>query len=352
MTPVSRLRTALTGEGTPEERRLARPWSGPADPDRVLIMRLQAIGDAVVAQPIAAGLRARYPNATLGFVVGTRAAAVGDTSLRFDEVHSVDLSGGRRARVLAAIAAGLRLRGGWDVVIDLQRNRESRVIRRLVAPRAFGEMDRYGARHGLDRALSAVSAAGLSCEPQLAPHVRPELVARARARLVAEAPGAQRFVLLNPGGVFRTRNWPVDRWLELARRFPLPAAFVITGDPRVNAVADALRAARDLQLVDLVGRSDLAEGLAAVAACDLVITEDGAFSHAAWCGGVPTVALLGSIRSDWVHPRGPRARYRGSEDLPCGGCMQATCARGDVHCLTRITVDDVIALALDALGPT
>ena len=74
--------------------------------------------------------------------------------------------------------------------------------------------------------------------------------------------------------------------------------------------------------------------------------------HAAWCGGVPTVGLLGSVRSDWVHPRGPRSRWRGSEDLPCGNCMQATCARGDVLCLTRIGVDDVIAMALDALGPT
>lgn len=266
MSLVSRLRTALTGEGTPQERRLARAWSRREDPSNVLVIRLQAIGDAVLSLPIAAGLRARYPNARLGLVVGSRAAPVGTTSTWFDEVHSVDLSGGRRSRVLEAARTGLRLRGGWDVVIDLQRNRESRVIRRLIAPHAFGELDRFGARHGLDRVASAVNAAGLAIEPQLLQHVRPELVAKARARLVAEAPGAQRFVLLNPGGVFPTRNWPVERWVELARRFPLPVAFVITGDPRVNAVADALRAAKDVRLVDLVGRSDLAEGLATVAA--------------------------------------------------------------------------------------
>ncbi len=351
MRGVAPLRAALTGEGTIRERRSARPWSGAADPERILVMRLEAIGDTVVALPVAAGLRARYPGARIGLVVGDRAAAVGLTSTRFDLVEVVDLRGGRLVRALAAWRHAWRLRGGWDVVLDLQRNRESRIMRRLVAARAHGELDRFGPRSCLDRYLVAVHDAGLACEARFVPHVRPELVAGARARLAAEAPGADCFVLLNSAGAMPTRRWPLERWVELARRLPLPVAFVVTGDPRMADFARALKAAEDVRVVDLVGRSDLGEGLATVAACDLVISEDGAFLHAGWCGGVPTVALLGSTRSDWVRPRGPRTRFRGSEDLPCGGCMQATCARGDLLCLTRIGVDEVVEMAMAVLGP-
>jgi ADP-heptose:LPS heptosyltransferase len=210
-------------------------------------------------------------------------------------------------------------------------------------------MDRFSSRHCLERTLAAVNDAGISIEPRLEPHLRPELVSEARARITAGAPGADRLVLLNPGGAFPTRRWPTVRWVELARRFPHRTAFVITGLERVADVARMLRAADDVAVVDLVGRSSLAEGLAAVAACDLAITEDGAFMHAAWTGGVPTVALLGGMRSDWVRPLGPRARYRGSDDLPCGNCMLAVCARGDVHCLDRVGVDEVIAMAISVM---
>lgn len=344
------VRSTLTGEGTPRERRYQRAWNQVHEPSRILLIRLQAIGDAVAALPVAAGLRARYPRAHLALVIGSRAAAVGQTSRWFDEVFTLDLAGGWTSRMREAARLGRTQRGRWDIVLDLQRNDESRMVRRRIGAPAFGEMDRFSAHHGLERTLRAVTGAGLEVEPLLVPHLKTELIAAARARLEAAAPGSETFVLLNPAGCFATRRWPVERWVELASRFPLPATFVVSGLERVRDLAERLAAAK-VPLVDLVGRSDLAQGLGAVAACDLVVSEDGAFLHAAWCGGVPTVALLGSTRSDWVRPLGPHARYRGSEDLSCGGCMAATCARGDLLCLERIGVDEVVGLALEVLRP-
>lgn len=344
------VRRTLTGEGTPREHNKHRAWRLPCEPSRILLIRLQAIGDAVAALPVAAGLRARYPHAHLALAIGSRAAAVGLTSRWFDEVFTLELVGGWSTRMREAARLGRQQRGRWDIVLDLQRNDESRMLRRHIGAPAFGEMDRFSARHGLERTKHAVARAGLAVEPLLVPHLQPELIAAARTRLEAEAPGRETFILLNPGGLFATRRWPVARWVGLAQQFPLPAAFVVTGLDRVRDLAERLAAAR-LPLVDLVGRSDLAQGLAAVAACDLVVSEDGAFLHAAWCGGVPTVALLGSTRSDWVRPLGPHARYRGSEDLPCGGCMAATCARGDLLCLERVGVEEVVGLALEVLRP-
>ena len=73
--------------------------------------------------------------------------------------------------------------------------------------------------------------------------------------------------------------------------------------------------------------------------------------HLAWVQGVPTLALFGASRSAWSRPEGPRADGFYSEDLSCGACMQPVCARGDLHCLVRVSVDDVEARAVSLMRP-
>ena len=72
--------------------------------------------------------------------------------------------------------------------------------------------------------------------------------------------------------------------------------------------------------------------------------------HLAWVQGVPALALFGSSRAAWSRPEGPGSDGFYSEDLACGACMQPTCARGDLLCLWRVTVDDVYARASGVLG--
>ena len=73
--------------------------------------------------------------------------------------------------------------------------------------------------------------------------------------------------------------------------------------------------------------------------------------HLAWVQGVPTLAVFGSTRSAWSRPEGPRTDGFYSEDLSCGACMQPVCARGDLLCLARVSVDDVEARAISLMGP-
>jgi lipopolysaccharide heptosyltransferase II len=82
----------------------------------------------------------------------------------------------------------------------------------------------------------------------------------------------------------------------------------------------------------------------------LVLSEDSGLMHMAWVSGTPLVALFGSTRSDWSSPLGPRSLLLDSSDLPCGNCMQATCQRGDVFCLSRRTPEEVFSRAVSLLA--
>jgi len=80
-----------------------------------------------------------------------------------------------------------------------------------------------------------------------------------------------------------------------------------------------------------------------------VLSEDSGLMHMAWVSGTPVVALFGSTRSDWSRPLGPRSVFLDSSDLSCGACMQATCRRGDVFCLSRRSPEEVFARAVSLL---
>jgi len=62
---------------------------------------------------------------------------------------------------LAAVLRLARLRGGTDLFLDIQRSRQSDLIRSLVRPRAWAAFDRFAPRTALDRYLDARGMRGL-----------------------------------------------------------------------------------------------------------------------------------------------------------------------------------------------
>ena len=77
----------------------------PAEPSRIALVKLSAIGDVVHALPVAAALRAGLPGARLTWIVERREAAVLRGHPALDEVVEVDTRAWRRARRPAAVRA-------------------------------------------------------------------------------------------------------------------------------------------------------------------------------------------------------------------------------------------------------
>jgi ADP-heptose:LPS heptosyltransferase len=339
---------------------LARPLAHGDTPRRIVVIRFGPFGDVVATLPVLAAIRLRHPHARLEVVTSEPFAPLLRATPLVDHVWTRTLTHRRLPAALGAIRAALRIRTA-DVVIDLQRSRPSTLLRKLVRTRAWAAFDRYAPVHALERYVAACHAAGLSAvEPAFDFPLHAAIADRACAPLRdAGVPFAgdepvRPLVCLNPAGGWPTKNWPVEHYIELGRALirERDAHIVLMGTAVVRDRARAIASALPSRTADLVGRTTADEALAIVRLLSLMVSDDSALMHLAWCQGVPTIGVFGASRATWSRPYGPHSFCFGSEDLPCGACMRDTCARHDLHCLLRVTPAAVLAHATELLTPT
>lgn len=326
-----------------------RPLEGP--PRRILAIRLQAIGDVVITLPYLKDVKKRYRAAELDFLTRDEAQEIPRQVRFFDRVFSI--AGGRsfKLQLLHTLILLPRLLARrYDVVVDLQNNEISRLVRQSLQPKGWSEFDKVSPIPAGERTRFAIEAGGLGpvcLDPGIPMKV--DGLGWDVLKGAGWRPGTY-LVVLNPAGLHPTRNWPLDNYLEFARlwrqRFSEPTQFLVLGLESLAPRARALKERIGPELIDLVGRTTAAEALAIVQRTQLVVSEDSGLMHMAWVSGVPTLALFGSSRGDWSRPLGSLSRCLHSGDLPCGFCMEAVCRYGDNHCLTRYTPSRVFELAL------
>jgi heptosyltransferase-2 len=334
---------------------MARPLSHGETPRRIVVIRLQAFGDIAATLPILAALRDRFPGASIGAVTGPAGVPILAARTDVDEVFLVDPNAARLERLsqIAPLVTRLR-RPRTDVVLDLQRSRLSRLVTRLANPRAWASFDRFAPETGLVRYRAAAETAGLGfLTPAFVSRTRPPRVEAARA-LLSEAgrEPSRPLVCLNPAGGWPTKQWALARYAELGRRLvgEVGAQLLLLGEgPGLERLAE-LKRLLSVPVLDLAGRLPADVAMAAIAECALVVSDDSGLMHLGWAQGVPAIALFGASRSVWSRADGPRSCGFYSEDLPCGACLQPVCARGDLLCLDRVSVEDVLVKAREVLG--
>lgn len=297
-----------------------------------------------ITLPYLLALGRAVPDAEIDFVTRADIADLPAAIRRFRRVYRLGGGRGERAQLLPAawLARQLR-RQAYDVVLDLQNNRVSGILRRMVRARAWATFDRHSPVRAGERTRRTIEAAGFSLahvEARL-PLVQPD----AGVGLLSAAgwDPTRPLLVISPAGAFPTRNWPVDSYVRFAQlcRLRQPWQFVVMGLPNVTPKAAALKAALGADLLDLSGRTTLPEALSVLQLAALVLTEDCGLMHMAWTSGIPTLALFGSSPHVWSAPMGPHTRCLHSGDLPCGACMEETCRFGDVRCLERYHPEDV-----------
>lgn len=336
-----------------------RPWRFARPPGRILAIRLHAAGDTVITLPYLRGVRTLFPHCRLDFLTLEENAAIPRSVVLFERVYG--LGGGRRHRrqlLAALLLLPVLLPQRYEVVLDLQNNRISRLIRRALRPAAWCEFDRTSPRPAGERVARTLAAAGMAVEGEfVAPVLKDPEAGLALLRGAGWRPGTT-LVVLNPAGLFPSRNWPLEHWAafaaELRLRFSAqaggPLQFLFLGLPALAEKARVLAARIGPGAINVVGRTSAAEAFAILQRASLVVSEDSGLMHMAWTSGIPTLALLGSTRGDWARPLGAHSIGLDSGDLECGYCMEPLCRYGDTRCLTRYSPARVAELALGLLA--
>ena len=127
-------------------------------------------------------------------------------------------------------------------------------------------------------------------------------------------PNGKPILALGPTANWGGKQWPVDRYLELAKRLTAPdgllprarVAVFGAGDER-NLVFPLLNGLPVDQTIDLMGCIDLPTVFACLKRCDLYVGNDSGLMHTAAAAQVPTLGLFGPSRDEIYGPWGPHA---------------------------------------------
>lgn len=333
----------------------AKPWQGNSAPRKVLAIRLQATGDVVITLPYLQQLRNSLPSGTrLDFLTREETESIPKSIQLFDRVYSIGGGGSSKKQLFytSLLLPKLFIRR-YDLIIDLQNNIISRIVRKSLLPKAWSAFDRFSPVAAGERTRLTIEAAGLGKNFAFT-HFK--LKSEEGIENLLKESGMQHgndLVILNPAGAFETRNWPLENYVKFSKlwlgKFP-KTQFVILGIDLIKQKADFLKNSLGHHLVNLVNKTTPAQAFAIIQRIKFVLSEDSGLMHMAWTSGIPTLALFGSTRSDWSRPLGDHTLFLDSSDLECGNCMQERCKYGDTHCLTRYSPEMVFEKAVSLIS--
>jgi heptosyltransferase-1 len=275
--------------------------------DRYLVVRLTALGDILHTLPAVAALRAAHKNAQIDWVVERKWAPVLEGSAAISEVIPFD-----RASIFGAIACVRRLRKkNYACAIDFQGLYKSSALalfsgapRRIGFERAWArepgaallytERVAPAGRHVTELNYSLAEKAGASrpSKPEYPLRVPAGGAASVRARLAER--GIREYIVVAPGGSWRAKCWPADRYGVFCREFERlhgVRAIVIHGPGEESLAEEVCRAAQSATLIVMKTTIEELMGLLAHARC--VVAADSGPLHLAAALGTPVVGLYG-----------------------------------------------------------
>ncbi|MFO7607720.1 MAG: glycosyltransferase family 9 protein [Candidatus Krumholzibacteriia bacterium] len=348
----------------------------------ILVLAPNWLGDVVMASPLLSRLAAardgsgRGPAVQLAVRRAWAPLFAGDP--RLAAVVEVERPG-RHAGVrgLGRLAAQLRRVGADAVVLGPPSLRAALVARLAGVPARIGyrgdgrgfllsaalRRPIRGARHHGDELLDLGDRALAACGLKPGDPDRERgwgLLPGCTASPAADpGPGPPLWVLA-PGTTYgEAKVWPVAnaaRFADLAVG-TRGVRLVLLGDSGAAGFAAALRercagpwrpgTAGPAGIVDLVGRTTVAEAAALLRRAEAFVGNDSGLMHLAGALGVPTVGLFGSTDPAWTAPLGPRVRTLAADGFPCRPCFRRTCNQ-ERFCLETIAAEAVLE-AVDAL---
>src|SRR6187402_3098606 len=111
----------------------AKRWSSESPPEKILVMRFQALGDTIITLPYLQSLKRQYPQTKIHFLTRQEVSLIPEGINLFDKV--IAIGGGRNLKLQLSLLL-LRLPWFWrqryDAIIDLQNHKLSRLLMKLI----------------------------------------------------------------------------------------------------------------------------------------------------------------------------------------------------------------------------
>jgi len=334
----------------------------------ILIVKPSSLGDVVRCLPILTALRWRYPDAQISWLIRPDLADMLsdnpqlDRIIRFDRQYYGGI--GRNWRAAADFCRFVRdlHRRRFDLVLDLQG-----LFRSGFLSFCTGSGLRVGFAHAREGAslfynhritmpkqsehvlrsywrfadYLGVDQADMQLQLPVA-----DAAKLAASKLLQEVhiSADQEYAVLLIGGTASAKRWPIGRFARLAdhlcERYHIPVVLLGSG-PDEAELAGQMTRNTTAMVVNLVGRTDLRQLVAILAAARIVVGNDSGPLHVAGVLHVPVVGLYGPTDPEVVGPFGGRAEVvQAGAGIP----HRRRYSRRAAHRMSNISVEEVLAV--------
>ncbi len=342
------------------------------DIKRILVVKLDHIGDFITALPGMRRLKQHFPKATIHVLAarGARAFAEAepciDGFIEFEFFHARSSLGQKDLTEddYAELHARL-LPYGFDLAIDLRKHADTREALRHIPARFHAGFDFMGQFTFLDIALEwegdknlhrkrshvtddlvnlveAVGAAASEDRNHLTEPVWPAAMLPDFLDDAARAMFAKPVVAVHPGVGTVMRQWPAEHFaalVDLLTETDDVNAVLVGGPDEIELSQEVLdRIVHRDSVVSLTGKTSVAELIKLLACCALYVGNNSGPKHIAAAIGVPTIGVHSGVidSTEWA-PIGKHAMAlrRNMTCSPCYLARQEDCPR-NLACLREL----------------
>ncbi len=339
---------------------------------RVLLARVDNLGDVLLMTPAFRAIRQTLPWAHLALLAGPAGCEVGKLNPDIDETilyHALSEDVYFQLpqdpeREMAAIQA-LKERNFDAALIFTSYKQSALQVAYLcylagIPLRAAGSFEGSGSllthRHRYEETVPPKheTLRGLELMDSLGfPPVEPEMVLVPReedeegATRLLERYGVEQFVVVHPGSSASSRTYPAERYAsvveELADKNGLPV--LVTGGPGEEALTHRVAGSAGIALG---GETSFGEFASLVGRAAAVVTNNTGTTHVASALKTPVVTVFAGTNppEQWGPWRTPHHLL--THPVPCAPCYKRICPIGH-ECLTGIAPYSVVEATLDLL---
>lgn len=345
-------------------------------PNKILVLRFSSIGDIVLSSPLLRVLRSRFPQSQIDFVTRKDYADLIKSNPNLNYTFEFDVTSGFDG--LRALKKTIQ-KEGYDLIVDIHDSLRSRYLRRfsgsgdvvtvnkrLIERAVLVKLKKDIYKDSVsvaDRYIESLRRYGLRNDGKgLELHIPDEIQFSAAGKIARlRLNRFEKTIGLCPSARHETKQWPLERFFELAIRLAkeLDSSILIFGGEMDRKLGAEL-ASRIGQAVpgdratSLCGHLSLLETAAAMDFCDVIVSNDSGLMHIANARRKNLVALFGStVRQFGFFPQDSNSLVIQRNDLYCRPCShigRASCPEGHFRCMIDISVDEVHSNVLRLLS--
>jgi len=304
--------------------------------EKILIIRLDRIGDFVASLPVIDNLKLSYPGAVIHVLIRPHMRGLAGFIKNIDAVLEYDN--------FLGVVSKLR-KERYDLVIDLLYDYK---LKTGILAFLSSAPVRLGYAWGFRELLfnRVVKAGDTKNKSMVAVHLEalktlgvPVRVLVPRIEVEKRRSGGQIVIGIHPGGHYPSQSWGNDNFAALARRMlELYKAkiYIFAGPDEKDIVSYIVSRVGDKNVQAF---SPDTQGLVSlIAGCDLLICNNSGPLHVAAAEGVPTVSTMGPTDPVLWWPQGENNIVI-RKSLKCSPCGRACCPGHE--CMNSISVEEM-----------